>query len=370
MVLPAGRRLEVIAFGESPADAIERCLSLRPQAAPEPDRLAPGEVLLRVRSAGLSWVDLLMTSGQYQHMPQPPYVPGLEFAGEVLARGSAVDATRWRDGDRVLADFMQVGPRSDGAYRAVGGFATYAVVPAAALLPIPDGLDFDRAAVLLQAFETAYHCLVTRARLRAGEAVLIAGATGLTGLAAVQVARHLGAVVIALGRSADKLAHATRHGAHHAVTSSDDAGGVRRFRDEVKALTGGRGADVVFDAVGGDTSLECLHAIAFDGRFLIVGWTSTPDVARGGGRRGAPNANRLPTNLLQMKQLAVLGCPTVIAAVRDPSIRPARLDTVMGWARDGRIDPVVSQAWPLDDWQAAMRARWRGEVVGGCVLRP
>ena len=135
-------------------------------------------------------------------------------------------------------------------------------------------------------------------------------------------------------------------------------------------LTGGRGVDVVYDAVGGETSLECLRCVAFGARFLIVGWTSTPNVARGKGLRGAPNANQLPTNLIQMKQLAVLGCPSAIAVSMDPSIRPPRLATVLKWAEDGAIDPVVSRAFPLADFRDAMRARWAGEVVGGCVLNP
>jgi NADPH2:quinone reductase len=206
--------------------------------------------------------------------------------------------------------------------------------------------------------------------VRAGETVLIHGASGATGLAAVQVAKILGATVIATGRSDDKLAVVREHGADHVINVRDESGGVRRFRDEVKALTGGHGADVIYDAVGGDIALESLRAARFGARFLIVGWASTPFVARGKGQRGAPNANLLPTNLIMMKSLDVLGCPTVISTVMDPSSRPPRLAQVLQWASEGRIRPHVSHVFPLGEYQAAMRARWNGEVVGGCVLRP
>lgn len=369
---PPGHRVVVSEFGHTPQEALERFVSLQPQPAPDPAQLESTEVIIGVRSAGVAWVDLLMTSGQYQHMPAPPYTPGMDFSGEVLAVGSGVDPARCAVGDRVIVDFMQVGPRTHGRYARAAGFASYAVVPAAATVRIPDPLDFDQAACLLGAYETAYHCLVTRARVQAGETVLIAGATGKTGLAAVQVAKLLGATVIALGRASPKLAALRAHGADHVVDSTNEDGspGVRRFRDEIKALTGGEGVDVVYDAVGGDTGLECLRCCAFDGRFLIVGWASTPDVARGKGGRGAPNANLLPTNIMQMKQLSVMGCPAVISVTRRPEIRAPRLATVLQWAQQGRIAPVVSRSWPLTEWKAAMLARWNGEILGGGVLKP
>jgi NADPH2:quinone reductase len=190
-------------------------------------------------------------------------------------------------------------------------------------------------------------------------------------MAAVQVAKLLGATVIATGRSDEKLALVKQMGADHVLNARAEEGhGVRRFRDEVKALTGGRGADVVYDTVGGETSLECLRAMAFGGRFLIVGWTSTPDVARGRGQRGAPNANQLPTNILQMKSLTVMGSPAVIAVKQNPSLRAPRLAQILQWVAEGRIRPHVSHRFPLMEFREAMLARWRGEVLGGCVLNP
>ena len=194
--------------------------------------------------------------------------------------------------------------------------------------------------------------------------MLIHGASGATGLAAVQVAKLLGATVIATGRSPAKLAVVEAQGADHVIDSKGS------FRDEVKALTGGRGVDVVYDGVGGDISLESLRCVRFGARFLIVGWAATPFVANGKGQRGAPNANQLPTNLIMMKGLDVLGCPTVISTVDDPPIRAPRLAQVLAWAEAGQIRPHVSHVFPLAEFKAAMRAKWNGEVIGGCVLHP
>ena len=253
--LTPGHRVVVSSFAESPLEAIETSLSIEPMAPPDPATLGARDVIVAVRSAAVGWVDLLMTSGQYQHMPHPPYTPGLESAGEIVWVGHEVgDALAV--GDRVLVDGFLAGPRSLGAYQAYGGFATYVVAPVLAARKIPGSLSFDQAAALLGSYETAYHCLVTRGRLQAGETALIHGASGATGLAAVQVAKILGAKVIATGRSDAKLAVVKEQGADHVINCRGEAGAVRPFRDEVKALTGGRGVDVVYDAVGGDISLE------------------------------------------------------------------------------------------------------------------
>jgi NADPH2:quinone reductase len=368
--LPAGQKVVVSEYAENPVSAIEQHMQLLEQAAPDPAALRPGEILLRVRSCAVSWVDLLMTSGQYQHMAPLPYTPGLEYSGDVLATGPGVDPSRVAVGDRVTVDFMLAGPRSYGDYQQAGGFATYAVVPASAVHPIPAHLSYDEACNVLGGYETAYHCLITRGQLQPGETVLITGASGATGLAAVQLAKLIGAKVIATGRSDDKLAALARMGADHTINTAEPGGGVRRFRDEVKAYTQGRGVDVVYDTVGGDTSLECLRAMAFGGRFLIVGWTSTPDVARGRGLRGAPRANQLPTNIIQMKSLTIMGSPAVIAAHREPALRAERLARILDWVRQGRLRPHVSQRYALQDFRTAMLARWQGKVLGGCVVQP
>jgi NADPH:quinone reductase len=338
---------------------------------PDPATLGPRDVIVAIRSASVGWVDLLMTSGQYQHMRAPPYCPGLECAGEVAWKGAEV-GDAFEVGDRVLVDPFAAGPRSSGAYQQYGGFASYGVAPVEAVLPVPGALSFDQACNLLGNYETAYHCLVTRGHLHAGETVLIHGASGSTGLAAVHVAKLRGATVIATGRSLAKLAVVASQGADHVIRVSHDDGtpGIRAFRQDVKALTGGRGADVVYDGVGGDISLESLRCVTFGARYLVVGWASTPFVAKGKGQRGAPNANVLPTNLILMKGLDVLGCPTVISTVNDPGLRAPRLAEVLAWAAEGKIAPHVSHAFPLAEFREAMRAKWSGEVIGGCVLHP
>jgi NADPH2:quinone reductase len=368
--LAQGSRVVVTELAESPPEALDGNTSaLVPMDPPDPAKLSPRDVIVTVKSAAVGWVDLLMMSGQYQHMPNLPYTPGLESAGVVAWRGAEASAAI-AEGDRVLVDGLLVGPRSIGAHQAQGGLASYVVAPVEAVHRIPGALSFDQAAGLLGAYETAYHCLVARGRVAAGETVLIHGASGATGLAAVEVAKILGAKVIATGRSDEKLAIVREHGADHVLNVRDEAGGVRKFRDEVKALTGGQGVDVVYDTVGGEISAESLRCVRFGARFLIVGWASTPYVARGKGQRGAPNANVLPTNLIMMKGLDVLGCPAVISTVVDPSIRPPRLRAVLKWAEEGRIRPHVSHAFGLAEYREALRARWGGEVVGGCVVRP
>ena len=370
--LPEGNRVVVRAFAEEPMQAIEEQMELVSMPVPDVGSLGPDDVLIAVESASVGWVDLLMTSGQYQHMPQPPYTPGLEYAGRVSWKGAAVDDGRFRVGDAVFVDGFMAGPRSVGAYQAYGGFASYAVAPATAVHPLPPGFDFDQACNLLGNYETAYHCLVACGQLQPGETVLIHGAAGSTGLAAVHLAKLLGATVIATGRSEEKLAIVKSQGADHVLSCRPDEGstGVRRFRDDVKALTGGAGVDVVYDGVGGDVTLESLRCMKFGARLLIVGWASTPNVARGKGQRGAPNANQLPTNLIMMKGLRVLGCPTVISTLRDPSIRIPRLEAILRWVGAGQLRPYVSHRFPLSAFKEAMRAKWRGDVVGGCVLRP
>lgn len=367
-----GHRVVVTELAEDPAQAIDHHMSLEPADPPDPGRLGARDVVVAVRSAAVGWVDLLMTSGQYQHMPPLPYTPGLEYAGEVAWVGADVPPEQLRVGDRVLADGLLTGPRSRGDYQVHGGFADWAVAPSHAVRKIPPGLDFDQACNLLGNYETAYHCLVTCGQLQAGETVLIHGASGSTGLAAVHLAKLLGATVIATGRSDDKLAAVREQGADHVINCrpDDGAAGVRRFRDEVKALTGGAGVDVVHDGVGGDISLESLRCVKFGARFLIVGWAATPAVARGKGQRGAPNANMLPTNLIMMKSLTVRGCPTVLSTERDPSLRAPRLAAILRWVEAGQLRPHVSRRFALSEFKAAMRAKWRGEIVGGCVLRP
>lgn len=369
--LPPGVCVIVESLADNPWDGVD-ALRIERQAPPDPAALAPDDVIVEVRSAAVGWVDLLMLSGQYQHAPPLPFTPGLEYSGVVAWIGSAVDPSRLAVGDRVLSDGFLTGPRSKGPYQRYGGFASYAVAPASALRAVPTRLSFDQACSFLGSYETAYHCLVARGRLQRGEAVLIHGASGSTGLAAVHLGKVLGATIIATGRSPQKLHAVREQGADHVIVTApaDGAGGGRPLRDEVKALTGGRGVDVVYDAVGGEISAESLRCMAFGGRFLVVGWAATPFVADGGGRRGAPRANTLPTNLIMMKGLDVLGCPTVIATHHDPGIRLERLRKLFEWVESGVLVPHVAASYPLSRIKDALRAKWQSAFVGGCVVNP
>ena len=370
LLQPTGQRVVVSEFGETPVEAMEKFISLEEVASPNPEELEATDVIIAVKSATVGWVDLLMTSGQYQHMPSPPYCPGLEYSGVVAWKGSEVSSSI-QVGDEVMIDGFTAGPRSYGHHQKYGGFAHYAVAPEKAILPLPKGFSLDQGANFLGNYETAYHCLIACGRIQAGETVLIHGASGSTGLAAVHLAKLMGATVIATGRSDEKLAVVKAQGADHVINSRGEEGqAVSRFRQEVKELTDGKGVDVVYDGVGGAVSLESLRCVKFGARFLIVGWAATPYVAKGKGKRGAPNANMLPTNLIMMKGLQVLGCPTVISTKHDPGIRVERLETLLKWANEGKISPHISHIYPLSDFKEAMQAKWSGKVIGGAVLHP
>lgn len=369
--LAVGKKVVVTAFGETPLEAIEHHTSFEDMPPPDPATLSTRDVIVAIKSASVGWVDLLMTSGQYQHLARPPYCPGLEYAGVIAWMGEEAKATgEFAVGDPILVDGLLAGPRSLGNYQKYGGFASYGVAPIEAVQRIPKGLGFDEACNLLGNYETAYHCLVVRGRLRAGETVLIHGASGATGLAAVHIAKIIGAKVIATGRSNEKLAVVAAQGADHVINCKGEGDGLRSFRADVKALTGGEGVDVVYDGVGGEISVESLKCVRFGARFLIVGWASTPFVAKGKGQRGAPNVNMLPTNLMMMKGLDVLGCPAAISTLYDPSLRPPRLQQILDWANEGKIRPYVARRYPLEQYAEAMRAKWRAEFVGGAVLQP
>jgi NADPH2:quinone reductase len=363
-----GKRVIVSELGHDPLEALEQHVHLEEQEAPDRASLGPRDVVVAIRSAAVGWVDLLMLSGLYQHVASPPYTPGLEYSGVVVAKGAEVSELELDD--EVIADALKTGPRSLGDYQKQGGFASFAVAPADALIKKPPALSFEQACHVLSSYSTAYHCLITRGQLQAGEAVLIHGATGATGLAAVHIAKLLGATVIATGRSSEKLEQVGAQGADHLITIKRDSEGKNLpFRAEVKALTGGHGVDVVYDAIGGAVSLESLRCVRFGARFLIVGWASTPTVAQGKGERGAPRANLLPTNLIMMKGLDVLGCPAAISAHRDPALGEERRRRIFEWVAAGKLTPHVAKAFPLSEALEAMHAKWHSRHVGAIVLQ-
>jgi NADPH2:quinone reductase len=367
--LAPGLQARVTAFAESREAAVEGGIALMPQPVPDVAALARGDVLVEVDSACVAYIDLLMASGQYHHRPPLPYTPGLEYAGTVRWVGAGVK--HLRAGDRVMNDYQLAGPRSAGAHAQWGGWASYAVAPQSALIAIPDALSADAACYLLLNYETAHFAFVTRARLQKGESVLVTGATGAAGLAAIQVAKILGAgTVIATGRGLERLAAAKAQGADHLIDLTAFGEQREGLRDAVKAATAGQGADVLFDTVGGEWAVQALRCLAFGGRMVIIGWAANTGVAAGGGRGGSLAPDRLPTNLIQIKSLSVLGSPMVIAGQRDPAGRAARLADLTAWMREGRLTPVVSAHHRLADLREAMTARLAGGIIGGCAVRP
>ena len=303
-------------------------------AAPEPER-RPGRLLVRVRAASLNYPDLLMTRGAYQLKPPLPFALGMEVAGEVVA---CDEASGFSPGDRVAA-----GTR-------LGGFADLVVVDAAAARAVPPGMDDATAASLGAAYLTAYVALVRLGRMRPSEWVLVHGATGGVGLAALDLARALGAKAIATSRSPDKLALLEREYRPDAILPAPG------FREAVKDLTNG-GADLVFDPVGGDVFDESARCTAFGGRLLVVGFTS--------GRIAT-----VPTNIPLIKGFSVIGVRAGEYGRRFPERGAENLDAVWSLAAAGRIRPRVHATYELADWRAAFEAMARAEHVGKLVLTP
>ena len=294
-----------------------------------------GQLLVRVRAAALNYPDLLMTRGAYQLKPALPFTLGMEMAGEVI---EADPGSGFVVGDRVVA-----GTR-------LGSFAEVVAVDAGTARAVPAGMDDATAAAVGAAYLTAYVSLVRLGAVETGEWVLVHGATGGVGLAAVDLASALGAQVIATSRSADKLAIVT---AEYAVDATLPAAG---FRDAVKDLTGG-GADVVFDPVGGDVFDESTRCIGFGGRLLVVGFTS--------GRIAT-----VPTNIPLIKGFSVIGVRAGEYGRRFPNRGRENVDAIWALAAQGRIRPRVHARYPLADWRAAFDDMAASRHVGKIIIEP
>ncbi|MGH6956394.1 MAG: NADPH:quinone oxidoreductase family protein [Caulobacteraceae bacterium] len=304
---------------------------------PTPD-LGEGEVLVEVRAASVNFPDLLMTRGEYQHKPPLPFVPGLEMSGVVAKVGPG--AQRWKAGDEVV-----------GGAR-VGGFSDVAVSFAQGLRPKPKGFSFSQAAAFGTAYLTAYVSLVRRAEVTAGEWVLVLGAAGGVGLACVDLARVLGCRVIAASASDAKLKVVADEYAPDATVNV--TGG---FRERVKEITAGHGADVVYDPVGGDVFDESVRCIAFNGRLLVVGFTS----------------GRIPTisvNMPLIKGFSVMGVRAGEYGRRFPEKGRENSATIWRMADEGKLKPRVDKEYPLSDWRAAFDSLADRKVVGKSVIVP
>jgi NADPH2:quinone reductase len=297
----------------------------------------PGEVRVRVRAAAVNFPDLLMTRGEYQYRPPLPFVSGMELAGDIDELGEGVEG--WRLGEAVVGGGK------------TGGFAEFAILSAAQIKPKPARLSYAQAAGCGAAYLTAYVALVRRARVQPGEWVLVHGASGGVGLACVDLAKILGCRVIAASASDDKLEIVKAEYSPDAVVNV--TGG---FREAVKAITDGRGADVVYDPVGGDVFDESVRCIAFDGRLLVVGFTS----------------GRIPSisvNMPLIKGFSVLGVRAGEYGRQFPERGIENRDAIWALAEEGRIRPRVHAELPLSDWRAAFDLLADRSVVGKAVIR-
>jgi NADPH2:quinone reductase len=296
----------------------------------------PGEVSIQVRACALNFPDLLMTRGGYQHKPDLPFVPGMEAAGEVSETGDGVAG--FRAGDKVIAGLR------------TGGLAEIAVAPAEGLRSLPPGFTFAEGAGFQVAALTAYVGLVVRGGLAAGETVLIHGAAGGVGLAAVELARHLGARVIATASTPEKRALAEARGADAALPPEG-------FRQTVKDLTGGKGADVIYDPVGGDVFDESLRCIAWNGRLLVIGFTS--------GR-----IPKVDANIPLIKGFSVVGVRAGEFGRRDPEAGRANLDAIYGLAAQGVMKPHIGATLPLARAGEALALLAGRQALGKVVVTP
>lgn len=306
------------------------------QDLPIPVR-SPGEVLVRVRAASLNFPDLLMTRGEYQLKPPLPFVAGLEFAGEVLE----ADA----DSGLALGDAVYGGNKT-------GAFAEYAAVPARAVTRMPHGIGFPAAAALGAAYGTAYTGLVEIGELKAGQWVLIHGASGGVGLAAVELAKRLGAHVIATTGSPEKVAQLKAASEADAVILAEG-----RFREQVAELTDGALCDLVYDPVGGDIFDESTRCVAFGGKLLVIGFA--------GGRIA-----NISTNIPLIKGFSVVGVRAGEYARRFPDRGRAIREAVATLAADGRLNPHIDRTLSLENWREAYKAMADRRIVGKIVLEP
>jgi NADPH2:quinone reductase len=303
-----------------------------------PSPIAPGQARVKLHACGINFPDTLIIQGKYQHRPALPFTPGVESAGTITEL--APPAGPWRVGNRVITRHQ------------TGGYAEEIVLPTSQLVPLPAGFDFIEGASFLVASHTAYHALVQRAALSAGETLLVHGASGGVGLAAVELGKLLGARVIATASTAEKRAVARARGADEVIdyTAED-------FVEAVRRSTGGAGADVVFDPVGGEVLAQSLRAIAWGGRLLVVGFA--------GGTISALAANRI-----LLKSCSVIGVRAGESARRHPALTRAALEALQGLAEKGQLRPHVAETLPLARFAEGMRRLMDRKAIGRVVLLP
>jgi len=301
-------------------------------------KAGPGEAVVKIHAAALNFFDTLIIAGKYQFKPEPPFSPAAEFAGTVESLGAGV--TSFKVGDRVLG------------YMTYGAARERVAVNAAKLIKIPDALDFDRAAGICITYGTTLHALKDRAKLKLGETLAVLGASGGVGLAAIELGKIMGARVIACASSDEKLAFARKHGADEAINyASDD------LKEGLRRVTDGRGADVIYDPVGGRYTEAALRSIAWQGRFLVVGFA-------------AGEIPKLPLNLVLLKGCDVLGVFWGAFIERDPEGHRSNTRQLVDWCVQGKVSSHVHATYPLEDGIAALKAIAARQVMGKVILRP
>ena len=296
----------------------------------------PGEVLVEIKAASLNFPDLLIVQNKYQMKPALPFVPGSEYAGVVAAVGAGVT-------------HLQVGQKV-ACLSGTGGFGTPTWAPAALCMPMPEGFPHVDAAAFIMTYATSWHALVDRAALQAGETVLVLGAAGGVGTAAIQIAKAVGARVIAAASTDEKCALCKSLGADATINYSTED-----LREAIKAATGGRGPDVVYDPVGGDFAEPAFRSIAWRGRYLVVGFASGPIPA-------------LPLNLPLLKGASLVGVFWGEFAKREPKANAAMMGELVQWYAQGRIKPVIDRTMPMAELPAAFARMGSRGVQGKLVL--
>lgn len=311
--------------------------ALRVDEVPEPTAGA-GQIKIAVEACGVNFFDALMTRGQYQVKPTPPFVPGGEAAGTVLEVGAGV--TSFAPGDRVAA------------WMVYGAFAERICVPDFAAVKLPAGVSFEVGAATVLTYATTYHALVERAALAAGETLLVLGAAGGVGIAAVELGALLGAKVIAAASSAEKLAFCREHGAQHGIDYAAED-----LKARLKELTAGQGVDVIYDPVGGALAEPALRGIAWRGRYLVVGFASG-------------EIPKFPLNLVLLKGCQIVGVFWSSAAMRDPVQNRRHGEQILAWVAEGKLRPAVDAVLPFTDATEALTRLEQRQVKGKIVLRP
>ena len=315
------------AFGPAETLVLEEVANLEPKKT---------EVVLDVHAAGVNFPDSLIIEGKYQFKPPFPFSPGGEAAGVISAVGEKV--SQFKVGDRVMA------------LTGWGSFAEQVAVPAYNVLPMPPSMDFTTAAAFSMTYGTSMHALKQRGNLQAGETLLVLGASGGVGLAAVEIGKAMGATVIAAASSAEKLAVAKAAGADHLINYSEQS-----LKDELKTLTKGQGVDVIYDPVGGPLFEEAFRSIAWNGRMLVIGFASGEIPA-------------LPANLPLLKGAALIGVFWGAFAQRQPQDNVANFQQLFAWYGEGKLKPLVSQTFPLEKAGEAIDTLAKRKAVGKVVV--